>query len=126
MYTVTRQGVEEHGERGYQRLTFTRSHLGNLTLMEHGTTEELHVVVYHLPLQVVTSGSPVVVIDGLVAVDSNKVLLRVTSQFAVEVGGGNYGLLVLGEATGGLLDDGEHLEHHLVEGLLIDLKGFLL
>ena len=80
----------------------------------------------HLPLQVVASGCPVVVVNGLVAVYSDEVLAGVSSQLAVEVIGRDHSLLVLGEATGRLLHDGIDLGHHLVKGLLIHLQGVLL
>ena len=124
--TITRQGIEEDGEGSHQRLTFTGSHLGNLTLVQYDTAEELYIVVYHLPFQVVAASRPVVMIDGLVAIDGDKVFLGVGSQFAVEIGSRHNGLLVLGEAASRLLHDAEHLGHHLVEGYLIDVEGFLL
>ena len=123
---ISCQGIKEHGEGSDERLTFTGSHLGNLSLVQHDAAEELYVVVYHFPLQVIAAGRPVVVVDGLVAVDGDEVLARVGSQFAVEVGGCDDGLLVLGKAAGGILDDGKHLRHHLVEGVLVDVKHFLL
>ena len=39
VYTVACQGVKEHRQRGDERLTLTRSHLGNLSLMEHGAAK---------------------------------------------------------------------------------------
>ena len=94
--------------------------------MEYRTTEELYVIVYHLPFQVVTASRPVVMVDSLIAVDGDEVLLGVACQFAVEVGSGDNSLFVLGEATGCLLHDGKHLEHYLVKGFLIDVKSFFL
>jgi len=123
---VARQGVQEHGQGSHEGLTFTRCHLGNLTLMQNDTTKQLNVVVDHFPLQVVATSGPMVMIDSLVAIDGDEVLAGVGSQFTVEVGGRNDGLLVLGKAAGRLLDDGEHLGHHLVEGLLVNLEHFLL
>ena len=114
--TVAREGIQEHRERSHEGLTFTRCHFRNLTLMEHGTTEELHVIVDHVPLQVVTAGHPMVVIDGLVAVDIHEVLGG--SQFAVEIIGCNHYFLILGEAAGGLLHDAEGHGQHFVEGFL--------
>ena len=67
-----------------------------------------------------------VVVDGLVAVDGDEVFPGVSGQLAVEVGGGDDGLFVLGEAAGGILHDGEHLGHHLVESFLVDLEHLFL
>ena len=105
MYTIASQGVKEDGQGSDERLTFTRSHLGNLTLMEHGTTEELYIIVYHLPFQVVATSGPVVMIDSLVAIDGDEVLAWVACQFTVEVGSRDDGLFVLGKTTGSLLHD---------------------
>ena len=124
--TIARESVEEDGERGDEGLTLTRGHLGDLALMKHLTTKDLDVVVDHLPLQVVATSGPVVVIDGLVTVDGDEVLGRVGSELAVEVGSRDDGLLVLGEATGRILDDAKGHRHHLVEGLLITIEGLLL
>ena len=49
MYTIACEGIEEHGKGSHEGLTFTSSHLGNLSLMEYNTTEELHIIVNHLP-----------------------------------------------------------------------------
>ena len=81
---------------------------------------------HHFPLQIVAAGRPVVMIDSLVAVDGNEVLLGIGSQFAVEVGSRHNGFLILGKTAGRLLDDGEYLVNHFIEGLLIDFKGFFL
>ena len=124
--TIARESVEEDGERGDEGLTLTRGHLGDLALMKHLTTKDLDVVVDHLPLQVVATSGPVVVIDGLVTVDGDEVLGRVGGELAVEVGGRDDGLLVLGEAAGRILDDAKGHRHHLVEGLLITIEGLLL
>ena len=74
VYTITCQCVEEDRGSTYESLTLTGSHLGNLTLMENNTTEELYVVVDHFPLHIVAAGSPVVVIDSLVTVDGHEVV----------------------------------------------------
>ena len=126
VYTITGKSVQEHRQRSHQRFTLTRCHLGNLTLMKNGTTKELNVVVNHLPLQVVTACRPVVMIDGLVTVNRNEVLTGVCCQLTVKVRCGNNRLLVLGKTASRLFHDGKHLEHHFVEGFLVDFKGFLL
>ena len=125
VYAVACQGIEEDGQRSYERLTLTRCHLGYLTLVEHLTTEELHVVVHHFPLQVVAAGCPVVVVVGFVAIDADEVVARVASQLAVEVSGCHHSLFVLGETACRLLNDAESHRHHLVECFLIDFEYFL-
>ena len=124
--TITSQGIQEDRSCTYESLTLTGSHLGNLTLVENDTTEELNVVVDHFPLHIVATGCPVVVIDSLVAIDGNEVVLWIRSQFAVEVSSSNYCLLVLCETAGGILYDSEHLRQYLVEGDFILVESFLL
>ena len=116
VYAVARQCVQEDGQRGHQRLTLTRGHLGYLALVQDGAAEELHVVVNHVPLRLVAAGHPVVVVDGLVALDVHEVMAG--SQFAVEVGGRHLHVGVVGEALGGALHDGEGHGAHLLQGLL--------
>ena len=50
MHTVTGKGIQEHREGSHEGFTFTSRHLSDLSLMEHDTTKQLHVVVNHLPL----------------------------------------------------------------------------
>ena len=126
MYSVAGECVEEYRQGSNESLTLTRSHLGNLALMEHYTAEELHVVVYHLPLEQVASGSPFVVVDSFVAVDGYEVLVRVGCQLAVEVGSRNYCFLVLGKAACRVFHDGERNGHYLVESHLVFLQSFFL
>ena len=124
MYAVAGEGVKEYGECGDKGLTLASGHLGNLALVEHGTTEELDIIVHHVPQHVVAAGYPVVGVDGLVVLDAHKVLGR--GKLTVEVGGGHHHLLVLREATGGLLHDAESHGEHLVKSLLVYLQYFLL
>ena len=51
--------------------------------MEHRTSEELNVEVYHVPLQVVAACHPVVVVDGLVALNVHEVVRG--GEVAVEI-----------------------------------------
>ena len=71
MHTVSCQRIEEYRQGSDEGLTLTSSHLGNLTLMQYNTTEELYVIVYHLPFKVVTTCCPVVVVYCLVTVNGD-------------------------------------------------------
>ena len=126
MNTVTGQGIQEYRKRCHEGLTLTGSHLGNLTLMQHYAAKQLHIIMHHLPLQVVTTRSPMVMIYRLVSVECNKVFRRVCSQLAVEVGSRYHGLLILGETACGLLHYTECHGHNLVERLLINIENLLL
>ena len=118
VHAVACEGVEEHGERSHEGLTLTGSHLSDLALVEGDATEELHVVVHHVPVDLVAAGCPLVVVDSLVTVDGDEVVLRIGSELAVEIGRCHHGVSVLRKAAGGVLDDGESHGHDLVEGFL--------
>ena len=126
MHTVAREGVEEDGQCGDKGLTFTCRHLGDLALVQHHASEELNVVVDHIPDSVVTSCHPVVVPDGLVAVYVHEVVGG--SELAVEVGGSHLQACVasLHESACCVLDDGEDLRKVFVEFFLKDVEDVLL
>ena len=101
------QGVQEDWQRSHKCLTFTGRHLGDLTLVEHGAAEELNVIVNHIPACGVAACNPRGLVDGLVAVDGDKVTSG--SQVAVHLGGCYFHSLVVGKTVGRVLDDGIHL-----------------
>ena len=94
--------------------------------MKHATTEELYVVVYHFPFKVVASGSPMVMVYSLFAVDGDEVVGWISSKVAVEVVGRNNGFLVVGESACRFLHYCINLRQGLIEFFLIDVKNFLL
>ncbi len=69
MHAAARERAEEHGEGGHEGLAFTCGHLGDFALSQDDAADELHVVVRHVPLEVVAAGHPVVLPYGLVALD---------------------------------------------------------
>ena len=124
MHAFAGEGIEKDGERSDECLTLASGHLGNLALMEHDAAKELHVVVDHVPLDFVATGHPVVLVDGFVAVDTDKVVAR--SQITVEVGGGDGDLFLLNEAAGSVLDNGEDVGQYFIEHLLVLVGDLLL
>ena len=73
VYAVSGQCVEEYRECSHQCFTFTGCHFRNLTFMQNDTTKELYIVVNHVPQCIVTTGYPVILIDGLVAFDAYEI-----------------------------------------------------
>ena len=126
MYAVTCQGIEEHRACSHQCLTLTCRHLGNLTLMQHRATEELYVIMYHLPLQVIATSCPMVVVYSLVTVYSNKVILRVSRQLTVKIRSSNNCLLILSKTSCCILHDRECYRINLIQCLLQSLKRLFL
>ena len=93
--------------------------------MQGDAAKDLHVVVHHVPFHLVSAGRPLVVVDGFVAVDGDKVVGRVGGELAVEVGGRDHHLVVLGKAACSVLDNAVGCGHHLVENLLQGVEHFL-
>ena len=126
MYAIAREGIKEYGERSHKGLTLTCCHLGNLTLMQHDTTEHLYIIMYHFPFEVVATSCPMVVIDGIVAINRYKVILGVSSEFTVEISSSYYSLLIFRKTTRCILYNRKSNRHNLVKCLLIDFQDFLL
>ena len=94
--------------------------------MQGYTTKELHVVVDHIPLDFVSTSSPFIMIDGLITVNGNEIVCRISGQLTVEIRRRHDCLLVFGETTGSILHDTESCRHNLIEGNLIFVQSFLL
>ena len=84
--------------------------------MKHDTADELHIIVAHIPLDHIATGHPLILIDGLVALNGDTLALG--SQVAVVLRGRHGDGFVLLEAAGGLLHHGEGLRLYLVENVL--------
>ena len=94
--------------------------------MEHHAAEELHVVVHHVPFDVVAAREPVGGVDGLVAVDRDEILRG--GQLPVEIVGRDRDRFVLGETARRIFHDGERFGQDFVEllfDLLVDAFGDL-
>ena len=126
VYTFVGQGIEVYRQGSHEGLTFTGSHLGNLTLMQHNTTEELHVIVDHVPMNLITPCHPVVFIDSywLLAIGCwlfyfHEVETRISSQVFIHLGCSHLNGLVFGETACGRFDDRVRLGKNFREDLLI-------
>ena len=89
VYAITRQGIQEHRKRCYQSLTFTGCHFRNLTLMQHHTTKQLYIVMYHVPGHFVSTCFPMVLPDSLVTFNTNEVT-SLCSKFTVKITGSHF------------------------------------
>ena len=123
MNAVARQRVQEDGQRGHERFTLTGGHFGNLALMQDDAAEELYVVVNHVPRHVVATGHPVVLIDGLVALDAHKVVRG--GQLAVKVGSRHLDFGIFAEAPRRVLHDGKSFGQGLVQCLFVTVEHLL-
>ena len=81
--------------------------------MQYDTTNELYIVVYHIPSDLVTSCYPVVVVDRLVAIDLHEVVIY--RQISIHLRGSDDDRLIIGKASCGLLDNSKGRGEDLVE-----------
>ncbi len=95
MHAVSGQGIQEYREGSYQCLTFTGCHFRNLTFVQNDTTEQLYIVVYHVPDRIVTTGYPVVLVDGLIAFNAYEIFG--SGQMAVELRSGYRDFFIFGK-----------------------------
>ena len=135
VYTLMRQGIEVHRQGCHKGLTFTGSHLRNRSALlfvvlhravQHHATEQLHVIVHHVPRDLVSAGHPVVMIDRFVAFYLHEVEPRVSRQIAVQLRCGNLDGLVLRETASRRFDDGKSLRKHLGQLHFIDILDLFL
>ena len=132
MHAFAGEGVEEHGEGCHEGLALAGGHLGDVVgrllavedAVEHHAAYELHIVVYHVPLNHIASGHPFVLVNGLVAVDGDEVLPG-HGETAVGVCSLHFDSVVLGEAASRLLDYGEDFGEGLVKFLGVHLEAVL-
>ncbi len=126
MNAITCQCVEEYRKGCNEGLTFTGGHLSNLTLVESDASEYLYIVVHHIPFDLIATGSPFIMVDGIVSIDGDEVVGGIGCKFAVEVGCGNNDFLVLGKTAGRILHNAVGYVHHLVESFLQSIKHLLI
>ena len=123
VHTVTRKGVQIDRQGRSKRLTFTRSHFGNLTLMDGYATKQLARIGVHVPV----AFFKVIVVKRLIAVNLHHVRI-LHRHLAVEVRSGKHGV----EATSAVLEtaagrfyDSKGCGEHFIEFFFVALKDFL-
>ena len=113
MHTFACECIEEYWKSRHEGLTLSGSHLCDLTLMEHDTSDELYIVVYHVPCDLVSTGHPMVLPYGIVAFNRDKLLCR--TEVAVELSRLYTDDIILLETTCSRLHDCERLRENLIE-----------
>ena len=116
VHSLAGQCVKEHRKGRHKGLALTGRHLRDLALMQHDTTDQLDVIVNHVPCHLVAAGDPVVLIDGLVALYVDEIV--VYAERAVKVIGTHLNSGVLLEPAGRGFHDGESLRKNLLQNLL--------
>ena len=134
VYTLVRQSIQEYWQGSHQCLTFTRSHLGDRTALlfvvlhgavEYHTTNELDIVMHHIPDDLVTTRSPRVMIDSLVTINIHEVEARISSQVTIHLCSCHCDGLVLCKTASGTLDNSKRIWQDIVERLIIDIQHLL-
>ncbi len=120
---VAGEGVEEHGKRCHKRLSLAGCHFGYFALVEHNSAEQLHVVMHHVPRNLISAGNPMVLVYCLVAVDAHEVVCG--GKLAVKVCGGYGYFLVLCEAACCFAHNGESVGQYLIELFVVAFQHFL-
>ena len=114
------QRVEEHGERGDKRLALTRLHLRHLASVQGRTTDQLNIVVHHVPLYFRTGSHPGIAPRGLVAVDGDAAAL--SCDVPVPIRGGDSELPIFRQSPRSFFDECKRLRH---EGLQHRFQRFV-
>ena len=126
MHALMRQRVQKHRQRCHQRLTFTRRHLGYLTLVKHHAAYQLHIIVHHIPSYLIAAGCPVVMINRLIALYLHKIEARICCKIAVLLRRRNFYRLMLCKPPRRTLHDGKRLWQNLQQHVLVVLFNLLL
>ena len=124
MYTIARQCVEEHGQCGRQRLTFTGEHLGDFALMQNRATKKLHIEVHHIPYRFITASHPMIVVHSFVAYDIHEIVRG--SQFPVEICSRHLYVFVVSKALRRAFYDSKSLGSGQIQLLLINIQHLFL
>ena len=67
MHTALAEGIEISGQGRNEGFTFTGTHFSDFTAVQGQATDELHVVVHHVPSHLSAGGSPFIRKAGFVA-----------------------------------------------------------
>ena len=113
VHTSVCQCVKENRKRCHKCFSFAGCHFGNLAFMQSHTSNELHVVVNHIPGYRRAAGSPCIKPYSLVAANLDAVANG--GNVAVHLRGRNLNLFALFEAAGRVFDYCEGARQQLVE-----------
>lgn len=121
--TLSCKRIQENRKRRDEGLSFAGSHLGNLSLMEDDTSDDLHVIVDHIPGDLVSAGHPMALPQCLVAFDLHEVMG--STEIPVEIIGSNFHYRILRKSARRRLHYRECVRKNLVQNLL-NLSIFVL
>ena len=126
VHALAGQRIQEHGQGCHQGFTLTGGHFCNHTALflvgfnatvQNDTADELDIVMYHVPSDLVTTGHPVVVPDGFLSVYFHEVLSG-GSQVTVKIRSRYHHAFAFCETAGRALHNSEGLGQKLIEDFL--------
>ena len=123
MYTVTGQSIQEYRKSSYKCLTFTGCHFSNFSLMQDNTTEQLDVVMNHIPSYFITACHPMIFPICLVSVNTDKIL-SLSSQFTVHIGSSHLYFFIFRPAASRVLYYSKCSGKHLIQCFFILIENF--
>ena len=119
VYALVGHSIEEDWQGSHKGFTLTRSHLGYLAFVEYDTTNELHIIVHHVPHVLIAASCPFVKINRLIAIYLHEVKATISCQVTVHLSSSNNNLLVLGKTTSSALHNGKYLWQYLTQYILV-------
>ncbi len=127
VHTAARQCIEVNRQSSHQGFTFTGRHFRNFSAVQYHTTDELYIVMYHIPFDWSTGSVPFVFPESFVAFDDHEIFGR--SQTMIVFRCGHAQASVLGQAAGGFFYQrkgfGQDIRQHLfLDGIRIFFQLF--
>ncbi len=124
VHTESGKCVQEHWKGRNQGLSFTSCHLGDLALVQNDTSDQLHIVMNHIPGNHISAGHPAVVPDSGITIYLH--IIEPCTQVLVKFGGIYPDGLILLESAGSGLHYGKGNRKHFIQHNLHILVDFLL
>ncbi len=122
MYSFSRKPIEISRQGSNKCFTFTRLHLGNFTIVQYHTTNELYIVMYHIPGDVSARSRPRVLPNSLVTFYRYKRFFG--SYFSVMVGCSDSDSCIFGKTTSGFFDYSKCFRKNFFENVFEMLISF--
>ena len=123
MDSLSGKSIKKNRKSSHESLTLTCCHLSNLTLMKNDTTDQLHIIMDHIPGHLVTTGHPMVLPKCIIPFDAHKLLG--CTKVTVELSRLYFDDRIFLETACCGLHDCKCLRKNLVKNLLDCLINFL-
>ena len=125
VYTISCQCIQEYRQSSHKCLTLTSCHFRNFSFMEHNTTEQLYIVMYHVPDCIVSTGTPMIEPNSLVTFYTDEIF-TLSRQVAIKICCSDFHFTQLCKSTGCILYYSKSIRQHFIEGIFITVKNLFL